>query len=69
MSFVKSNRVKLRLVVLITIGHWVWIESCRVETGAEIPFDQLLEQESFIGDMLRLSESLLDDESLLSRVV
>ncbi len=47
---------------------FIWIESCRVETGAEIPFDQLLEQESFIGDMLRLSESLLNDEELLRQL-
>ncbi|MEX2414515.1 MAG: DNA repair exonuclease [Paenibacillaceae bacterium] len=47
---------------------FIWIESCRIETGAEIPFDQLLEQESFIGDMLRLSESLLNDESLLRQM-
>lgn len=46
-------------------AQFIWIESCRVETGAEIPFDQLMEQESFIGDMLRLSESLLSDEVLL----
>lgn len=48
--------------------NFIWIESCRVETGAEIPFDQLLEQESFIGDMLRLSEALLNDESALRQL-
>jgi len=47
-------------------GSFVWIESCRVETGAEIPFDKLLEQESFIGDLLRLSEAMLADDSALS---
>ena len=46
-------------------AQFVWIESCRVETGAEIPFDHLLEQESFIGDMLRLSDALMNDEDLL----
>jgi exonuclease SbcD len=46
-------------------ANFIWIESCRIETGAEIPFDQLLDQESFIGDLLRLSESLLHDEQFL----
>lgn len=49
-------------------ASFIWIESCRVETGAEIPFEQLLEQESFVGDMLRLSESLLRDELLLKQL-
>jgi exonuclease SbcD len=49
-------------------GHFIWIESCRVETGAEVPFDQLLEQESFIGDMLRLSQTLLQDDAMLRQV-
>jgi exonuclease SbcD len=48
--------------------NFIWIESCRIATGAEIPFDQLLEQESFIGDMLRLSESILNDELLLRQL-
>jgi exonuclease SbcD len=44
---------------------FVWIESCKVETRAEIPFDQLLKQESFIGDLLRITEQLLSDEAAL----
>jgi exonuclease SbcD len=50
------------------VEQFVWIESCRLETGAEVPFEQLVEQESFIGDMLRLSQSLLLDDKLLSQV-
>lgn len=46
-------------------GSFVWIESCRVQTGAPVPVDALMEQASFAGDLLRLSEKLLADEEAL----
>jgi DNA repair exonuclease SbcCD nuclease subunit len=41
---------------------WVWIESLRVNTGREIDVGGLLEQQSFLGDLLRFSRSLAKDE-------
>lgn len=48
-------------------GPFVWIESCRVETGAEIDIARLLQQETFIGDLLRMSEKLLEDDVFLQQ--
>jgi DNA repair exonuclease SbcCD nuclease subunit len=45
---------------------YVWIESVQVHSGLEIDKSLLLEQESFLGDLLRLSESILTDEALLA---
>jgi hypothetical protein len=38
----------------------------QVLSGLEIDKDLLLGQESFLGDLLRLSESILADEALLA---
>lgn len=42
---------------------YVWIESVQVLSGLEIDKGLLLEQESFLGDLLRLSELILTDEA------
>jgi DNA repair protein SbcD/Mre11 len=47
-------------------ADYVWIESVQVLSGLEIDKNLLLEQESFLGDLLRLSESILADEALLA---
>lgn len=44
---------------------FVWIESCRIQTGADLPMEQLLEQDSFVGDLLRLSERLMTEQAEL----
>jgi exonuclease SbcD len=46
--------------------NYVWIESVQVLSGLEIDKGLLLEQESFLGDLLRLSESILSDEALFA---
>ncbi len=43
---------------------FVWIESLKVHTGAEHDWRELMGQESFIGDLLRISQSLLEDPRL-----
>jgi exonuclease SbcD len=48
------------------MADYVWIESVQVLSGLEIDKSLLLEQESFLGDLLRLSESILTDEALLA---
>ncbi|QGQ97407.1 DNA repair exonuclease [Paenibacillus psychroresistens] len=47
-------------------GNYVWIESVQVHSGLEVDKNLLLDQESFLGDLLRLSESILTDEALLA---
>jgi exonuclease SbcD len=42
---------------------YVWIESVQVNSGLEIDKGILLGQESFLGDLLRLSETILTDEA------
>jgi exonuclease SbcD len=49
-----------------TRGGFVWIESMEDRTGSELDREQLLQQKSFVGDLLRLSQSLLRDEAALS---
>jgi DNA repair protein SbcD/Mre11 len=45
---------------------WVWVESIENRTRKEIDRELLLTQQGFIGDLLRLSESLLKDEAALA---
>ena len=49
-----------------TTADFVWIESVQVLSGLEIDKGLLLEQESFLGDLLRISESILADEALFA---
>ncbi len=44
---------------------FVWIESAHVQTGAPIDMRLLLEQDSFLGDLLRISRQLMNDEEEL----
>jgi hypothetical protein len=44
---------------------FVWIESLEDRTGSELDRELLLQQKSFVGDLLRLSHSLLRDEPAL----
>jgi exonuclease SbcD len=44
---------------------FVWIESIEDRTGSELDRELLQQQKSFVGDLLRLSESLLHDEAAL----
>lgn len=44
---------------------FVWIESVRLHTGDEWDLDALAEQESFLGDLVRLADELLQDEAAL----
>ena len=46
---------------------FVWIESCQLQTGAELEWDRLLVQESFIGDLLRLAEHIGDNEDVFAQ--
>lgn len=50
----------------INRSDYVWVESVQVLSGLEIDKGQLLEQESFLGDLLRISESILKDEALFA---
>jgi DNA repair exonuclease SbcCD nuclease subunit len=47
-------------------ADYVWIESVQVTSGLEVDKALLLQQESFLGDLLRLSESLVEDEALFA---
>jgi hypothetical protein len=49
-----------------TTADFVWIESVQVLSGLEIDKSLLLQQESFLGDLLRISESILADEALFA---
>jgi exonuclease SbcD len=44
---------------------FVWIETLEDRTGSELDRELLLQQKSFVGDLLRLSHSLLRDEPAL----
>jgi DNA repair exonuclease SbcCD nuclease subunit len=46
------------------LTDFVWIESVQVNSGLEIDKALLLEQQSFLGDLLRLSEGLFEDAAL-----
>jgi exonuclease SbcD len=48
----------------ISPADFVWIESVQVHSGLEIDKTMLLEQQSFLGDLLRLSEGLFEDAAL-----
>jgi DNA repair exonuclease SbcCD nuclease subunit len=50
----------------IVTADYVWIESVQVNSGLEVDKALLLKQESFLGDLLRLSESLVEDEALFA---
>lgn len=41
----------------------VWVESFSLESGAEIQMDRLLQEDSFIGEMLRLGVAQLEGET------
>lgn len=41
---------------------FVWIESFKVLSGLHVDLEQLLEEESFSGDLLRISQSLMEDD-------
>jgi exonuclease SbcD len=41
---------------------FVWLESMKVSTGIEVERDELLQQDSFLGDLLRISKELGTDE-------
>lgn len=47
---------------------FVWIESCQLETGSEIHREAFLEQDSFIGDMLRIAASVQEDGDRLRQL-
>jgi exonuclease SbcD len=47
-------------------ADYVWIESVQVTSGLEVDKALLLKQESFLGDLLRLSETLVEDEALFA---
>jgi exonuclease SbcD len=47
-------------------ADYVWIESVQVTSGLEVDRALLLTQESFLGDLLRLSETLVEDEALFA---
>ncbi|MVO98556.1 metallophosphoesterase family protein [Paenibacillus lutrae] len=44
---------------------FVWVESIESHTGQDLDLDQLLTEESFMGDLLRLAEELAADEKKL----
>ncbi|GIP33948.1 DNA repair exonuclease [Paenibacillus sp. J2TS4] len=51
-------------------GHaadFVWIESAAIQSGLELDMQRWMEDESFIGDLLRMSEELLQDKEELVR--
>jgi DNA repair protein SbcD/Mre11 len=50
-------------------GAWVWIESHRVRSGLPIDLAGLLAENGFLGDLLRLSEELTQDEAELAGFV
>ncbi|WP_018750509.1 metallophosphoesterase family protein [Paenibacillus sanguinis] len=49
-------------------GGIVWPASLRVETGAELDRDQLLSEDSFLGELLRLGDKAAGDAELLSEI-
>ena len=56
---------QMKLVAQDSSIPFVWIESLKVKTGVEVEMDQLLEQDSFLGDLLRISRELVQDEAEL----
>jgi exonuclease SbcD len=46
-------------------GGFVWMESIENRTGSELDREQLRQQKSFVGDLLRLAQSLQLDEAAL----
>lgn len=46
-------------------GSFVWIESVKLHTGPEISLSSLRDQDSFVGDLLKLTDKLLADEEAL----
>ncbi|WP_409345794.1 exonuclease SbcCD subunit D [Paenibacillus sp. MBLB4367] len=43
-------------------GPFVWLESVKLRTSLNIDREMLLEQKSFLGDLLRMCEELLEDD-------
>jgi DNA repair exonuclease SbcCD nuclease subunit len=44
---------------------FVWVESADVQTGHDLDLDAYRRQESFLGDLVRLSDALLEDETAM----
>lgn len=44
---------------------FVWLESVRVQTGLAWELDRLRQQDSFVGDLIRQTDALLQDEAAL----
>jgi DNA repair exonuclease SbcCD nuclease subunit len=65
-GFLDSERFGSLEDSITTTANFVWIESVQVLSGLEIDKGLLLEQESFLGDLLRISESILADEVLFA---
>ncbi|WP_054958013.1 metallophosphoesterase family protein [Paenibacillus dakarensis] len=47
----------------------VWVESFRLESGADFQLDQLLQEDSFIGEMLRMAEAQHVEEAGRNSVI
>lgn len=56
---------QLKLAESDTAAPFVWLESIKVKTGVEVDKEQLLNQDSFLGDMLRISQQLTENEEQL----
>jgi DNA repair protein SbcD/Mre11 len=50
-------------------GGLVWVEGFSLESGIEIDRERLREEDSFLGEMLRLSERNLDSEEELEQLI
>lgn len=57
------------LVEADATAPFVWVESMQVRTGRAIDVSQLLEHDSFLSDMLRLTQQLGDDPEQLAQFV
>lgn len=48
-------------------GGFVWVESIADRSGREVDLDKLLSQRSFVGDLLRMSRELQQNDTLLAQ--
>ncbi|WP_019636336.1 metallophosphoesterase family protein [Paenibacillus fonticola] len=50
-------------------GHVVWPAAIKVRTGADIDYAALREEDSFLGELLRIADTAEEEEALLEQIV
>lgn len=65
----ESRRLEGADIGLEPVAEWVWPAGLKVRTGAEIDRSALLQEDSFLGELLRMVDSAEEEELLLEQIV